>query len=60
MHKQSQLENVESPNDTSTFNGFDNDTSTSDDSSDEKLEGIETDTMIHNFLDAPKISYYEI
>ena len=28
MHKQSKFENVEVPNDTSTINGFDNDTST--------------------------------
>ena len=69
MHKQSQLENVEVPNDTSTLNGFDNDTSSFngfnndtsifDDSSDEKLEDIETNTTIHNFLYAPRIFNYE-
>ena len=44
MYKGVQLENVEVPNDISTFHDFDNDTSPSDDSSDENLEGIKIDT----------------
>ena len=58
-HKQLQLENVEVPNDTSIFNFFDSDALILDDSSDEKLKCIEIDTMIHHFLDAPKIFDYE-
>jgi hypothetical protein len=52
MHIQSQTQNIETSNILTT-----SDSSDSDD--DEEIKNIQTDTMIHNFLNASKISDYE-